>query len=154
MSTRPLIGITLGVLAMIAMAATLRAQISMSFEDAQADSVLNAPYRGTVNSLREASLDLPYGEVRTWIEMQSDTLAVENWEEMKIWHLADEGLGTLPWDRSVLRLYFGVDASGNQYGHEIDLTDCTGEGSAISYWPDAEDEYGNPTWDPEQTQRF
>ena len=34
----------------------------------EGDGVLNAPYRGTITSLREASMGIPYGEVMSHIE--------------------------------------------------------------------------------------
>ena len=89
-----LIGITLGVLA-----AGAKAQINSN----GGDGVLNAPYRGTINSLRECTMDIGYGEVRNHVEPDGTGLItsvnVEMWSEET-------------WDRSVLRLYQELDASG------------------------------------------
>ncbi|MBN1491421.1 MAG: RHS repeat protein, partial [Phycisphaerae bacterium] len=92
-------------------AATANAQIS-GFEG---DGVLNAPYRGTITSLREATMDIPYGEVMNHVEpdLPPPTSYVD-WgivSDIEIW--ADE-----PWDRSVLRLYEDCDASGNEINLE------------------------------------
>ncbi len=76
----------------------------------QGDGVLNAPYRGTVNALRELCADVPYGEVQTHCEPLVSGLQITS-STYTVWV---EGT----WDRSVLRLYEGVDASGS----ELDLT--------------------------------
>ncbi len=81
------------------------------------DRVLNAPYRGTVSSLREATADIPFGEVRTHVEPITNS-SIEPTPNMTIWLSAEAGFEQA-WDRSVLRLYRGLDASGI----EIDLTD-------------------------------
>jgi len=72
----------------------------------EGDGVLNAPYRGTITSLREACEDIPFGEVRTWIEPITNLLisgTIELWIDPAMME---------QWDRSVLRLYEGLDASG------------------------------------------
>ena len=83
----------------------------------EGDGVLNAPYRGTIDSLRECSAGVGYGEVKSHVEpvifcssgnpapCQITSSTIEIWVE-----------GT--WDRSVLRMYEGLDASNS----EIDLT--------------------------------
>lgn len=73
------------------------------------DGVLNAPYRGTITSLREICADIPYGEVETHCEPATNITITSG--TYSVW--VD---GT--WDRSILRLYEGVDASGT----EVDLT--------------------------------
>ncbi|UCG86750.1 MAG: hypothetical protein JSW71_23120, partial [Gemmatimonadota bacterium] len=84
-----------------------RAQITSN----EGDGVLNAPYRGTVTSLRELCQDIPYGEVKTHCEpLYSDENHMTS-NYVEVWAEGD-------WDRSVLRLYEGVDASGD----EVDLT--------------------------------
>ncbi|MHC4670837.1 MAG: hypothetical protein ACYTBZ_00005, partial [Planctomycetota bacterium] len=80
------------------------------------DGVLNAPYRGTINSIREATMDIGYGEVRTWSEPKGNNSYFHEMNSIEVWN--DEASGGQPWDRSVLRLYNGIDASGT----EIDLT--------------------------------
>lgn len=75
----------------------------------QGDGVLNAPYRGTISSLRVISDNLPCGETRTYCEPFFSTLITSS--TISIWI---EGT----WDRSVIRLFEGVDASGT----ELDLT--------------------------------
>jgi len=37
----------------------------------EGDGVLNAPYRGTITSLRECSVDIAYGEVKNHVEPTS-----------------------------------------------------------------------------------
>ncbi len=89
------------------------AQITMN----EGDGVLNAPYRGTIDSLRECSADVGYGEVKSQVEpfifcgsgnpdpCQITSSTIDVWVE-----------GT--WDRSVLRMYEGLDASDS----EVNLT--------------------------------
>ena len=88
-------------------AGTVSAQVT-SYEG---DGVLNAPYRGTVTSLREASMDIPYGEVMSHVEPRVSGVSITS-PTIEVWLEAGE------WDRSVLRMYEGLDASGD----EIDLT--------------------------------
>ena len=83
----------------------------------EGDGVLNAPYRGTIDSLRECSAGVGYGEVKSHVEpvifcssgnpdpCEITSRTIDIWVE-----------GT--WDRSVLRMYEGLDASEA----EIDLT--------------------------------
>lgn len=113
------IAMALGLTAFTTGASTGFAQIA-SFSG---DGVLNAPYRGTITSLREACMDMPYGEVMTWIEPTGPTASIQS-SYIYVWNsLAD---GSPPWDRSVLRLYRELDASGA----EIDLTTHTTESGA------------------------
>jgi len=79
------------------------------------DDVLNAPYCGTIDSLREGTFDVGYGEVRSFVEPVGSA-TIETGYPIRVWHDPLEGD---PWDRSVLRLFNGLDASGT----EIDLTD-------------------------------
>ena len=74
------------------------------------DGVLNAPYRGTIDSLREATMDMAYGEVKTHVEPSGGSLQITG-ATVTLWAVGG-------WDRSVLRLYEGVDASAS----EIDLS--------------------------------
>jgi RHS repeat-associated protein len=74
------------------------------------DGVLNAPYRGTIDSLREATMDVAYGEVKTHVEPSGGSLQITG-ANVTLWAVGG-------WDRSVLRLYEGVDASAS----EIDLS--------------------------------
>jgi|GEM_PF-2155711 len=76
----------------------------------EGDGVLNSPYRGTINSLRECTADIGYGEVLTHVEPISNDVSITS-SSIDIWV---EGA----WDRSVLRVFEGLDASGS----EIDLT--------------------------------
>jgi RHS repeat-associated protein len=88
-------------------------------------SVLNAPYRGTVTSLREATADFAYGEVLTAIEPPNPDAPLSiNSADVKVWRV-----GT--WDRSVVRLYQGLDASGYSSGQEIDMTNAVSEATAV-----------------------
>jgi len=89
------------------------------------DGVLNAPYRGTIDSLRECTMDIGYGEVMTHLEPRVG-LPITS-AQVAIW--VDED-----WDRSVLRMYEGLDASGS----EIDLTG-TSSGSPATVYTDADD---------------
>ncbi len=88
------------------------------------DGILNAPYRGTINSLREMSMDVGYGEVQSRVEPDS-TLTFST-TVLYIWHEVPTGYKA--WDRSVLRLYRGLDASGT----EIDLTGHTNQATALT----------------------
>lgn len=88
------------------------------------DGILNAPYRGTITSLREMSMDVGYGEVQSRVEPDS-TLTFST-TVLQIWHEVPSGY--TGWDRSVLRLYRGLDASGT----ELDLTGHTDQASAIT----------------------
>jgi hypothetical protein len=93
------------------------------------DGVLNAPYRGTIDSLRNACEAISYGEVRSFVEPSGSSSSI-NSTYLLIW--VDMAAGSLPWDRSALRMYEGLDASGG----EIDLTTCTDEASAYElYYP-------------------
>ncbi|MBK9121340.1 MAG: RES domain-containing protein [Phycisphaerales bacterium] len=89
----------------------------------EGDDVLNAPYRGTIDSLREATMDIGYGEVISHIEAVYSSLNIDSTYPLYVWH---DPVAGEPWDRSVLRLYSGVDASGI----EIDLTNRTDQASA------------------------
>lgn len=82
----------------------------------EGDGVLNAPYRGTIDSLRECCADIAYGEVMSHMEPNDPADATREVTSgtILIWPID-------PWDRSVLRLYNGVDAAGD----EIDLTGRT-----------------------------
>ena len=91
----------------------------------EGDHVLNAPYRGTITSLRTLCEDLAYGEVQTHCEPLSSYIHMTS-NTVDIWVEGD-------WDRSVLRLYEGVDASGN----EIDLTG-TDEFNPVTVYKDAD----------------
>jgi RHS repeat-associated protein len=85
------------------LAGSVRGQITSN----AGDGVLNAPYRGTITSLREACEDIPYGEVKTHCEpLFGDTNLITS-STISMWV---EGT----WDRSVLRLYEGADASGTE----------------------------------------
>ena len=90
------------------------------------DGVLNAPYRGTINALRECSMDVGYGEVRSHVQPIVSGLFITS-STISVW--VDE-----PWDRSVLRMYEGVDASDG----EINLTG-TSMGSPATVFPDNDD---------------
>ena len=49
------------------------------------DNVLNAAYRGTINSLREGTFDVGYGEVRSFVEpVGSATL--DAGYPIRVWH--------------------------------------------------------------------
>ena len=54
----------LAVASMFAFSTPVGAQITSN----QGDGVLNAPYRGTIDSLRECSMDVGYGEVQSHVE--------------------------------------------------------------------------------------
>ncbi|MCP4592425.1 MAG: RHS repeat protein, partial [bacterium] len=86
-----------------------RAQIT-SFEG---DGVLNAPYHGTIDSLRACTPNVGSGEVKSHVESLDEDLPITS-STIDIWA---EGV----WDRSVLRLFRGLDASGD----EVDLTDTS-----------------------------
>ncbi|NLX12295.1 MAG: hypothetical protein GXY44_01395 [Phycisphaerales bacterium] len=88
------------------------------------DGVLNAPYRGTITSLREATMAVGYGESESRVEPQTN--ATFTGSTMLIWHEVPSGY--TGWDRSILRLYRGLDASGT----EIDLTGRTDQASAVT----------------------
>ncbi|HEY3241712.1 MAG TPA: hypothetical protein VGM03_00030, partial [Phycisphaerae bacterium] len=106
--------------------ASVRAQIITT----SGDGVLNAPYRGTIDSLRECSADLAYGEVQPWVEPTgNDGISSPT---MMIWHDPAH-----PWDRSVLRMYYGLDASGASIGTEVDLTMATSQATAIMVAPES-----------------
>ncbi|MFH0981624.1 MAG: hypothetical protein V2A79_08810, partial [Planctomycetota bacterium] len=105
------------------MCAAAQAQISFL----AGDGVLNAPYRGTINSLREATMDVAYGEVKSHVEPFQGTLHIVSFY-IDVWTVGD-------WDRSVLRLYEGLDASGN----EVDLTGHDSQANAVHLLPDADD---------------
>jgi len=100
-----------------------QAAFSQITDDA-GDGVLNAPYRGTIDSLREATMDIGYGEVQTHVEPIVANLQITS-SDIKIWH--ETPSGSVAWDRSILRLYRGVDASGP----EIDLTNRIDVASAF-----------------------
>lgn len=90
----------------------------------EGDGVLNAPYRGTIDSLRECSEGVSYGEVQSHVEPTSSGVSITS-GTIDIWV---EGT----WDRSVLRMYEGLDASNS----EIDLTG-TSESSPATVSTDA-----------------
>ncbi len=87
--------------------------VSAQITSNEGDGVLNAPYRGTIDSLRECSEGVGYGEVKTHIEPRSEDIPplLISSSTVQVW--TDD-----TWDRSVLRMYEGLDASGA----EIDLT--------------------------------
>jgi hypothetical protein len=69
------------------------------------NDILNAPYRGTIDSLRQATMDIGYGEVGTFVEPTSNS-QIQAEPPILIWHDPTPGIDD-PWDRSVLRLYNG-----------------------------------------------
>lgn len=74
------------------------------------DDVLNAPYRGPIESLRLRHSNIGFGEVQPHVEPLTNN-AIDG--TVRIW-CSDT------WDRSILRLYQGLDASGpevNLVGH-------------------------------------
>ncbi len=75
----------------------------------EGDGILNAPYRGTIDSLRDCTMDLGYGEVKSHVEPLGGSLVITS-STVDVWVVGN-------WDRSVLRLFQGIDASGN----EVDL---------------------------------
>lgn len=75
-----------------------RAYAQLDDDDLNGDGVLNAPYRGPVSDWREANLDMAYGEVRNLRLYQ-----VNGATRVQL-------SGT--WDRSLIRVYEGFDASG------------------------------------------
>ncbi|HNU46523.1 MAG TPA: hypothetical protein PKH26_14650, partial [Phycisphaerae bacterium] len=87
----------------------------------EGDGVLNAPYRGTIEPLRAACMDIPYGEVQSHVEPIVSSLYITS-STVDVWV---EGT----WDRSVLRLYEGLDASSP----EIDLTGTSQYSPATVY---------------------
>jgi hypothetical protein len=89
------------------------------------NDILNAPYRGTIDSLRQATMDIGYGEVGTFVEPTSNS-QIQAEPPILIWHDPTPGIDD-PWDRSVLRLYNGLDASGD----EIDLSGHTSVSNAL-----------------------
>ncbi len=89
------------------------AQITMN----EGDGVLNAPYRGTIDSLRECSADIAYGEVKSQVE-PSIFCSSGNPDPCEITSSTIDVWVEGTWDRSVLRMYEGLDASDS----EIDLT--------------------------------
>jgi RHS repeat-associated protein len=89
------------------------AQITMN----EGDGVLNAPYRGTITSLRECSADVGYGEVRSHVE-PFIFCTTQNPDPCKITSSTIDIWVEGAWDRSVLRMYQGLDASGS----EVNLT--------------------------------
>ncbi|HEX9658650.1 MAG TPA: hypothetical protein VGA18_00055, partial [Rhodothermales bacterium] len=108
---------------------------TLSVADAQitaneGDGVLNAPYRGTIDSLRECSADIGYGEVKSHVE-PTIFCTTQNPDPCEITSSTIDVWVEGPWDRSVLRMYEDVDASGN----EIDLTG-TSEGSPETVFRD------------------
>ena len=106
MNSRPLSRIMLSVAIVAWPFGAASAQITSN----TGDGVLNAPYRGTINSLREGSSDVPYGEVQSWVE-PTGTLEIDSTSNIRAWHDAAQGD---PWDRSVLRLYHEFDAAGTE----------------------------------------
>ncbi len=97
----------------VASAFAFSTPVSAQITSNEGDGVLNAPYRGTVDSLRECSAGVGYGEVKTHIEPRSEDIPplLISSSTVQVW--TDD-----TWDRSVLRMYEGLDASGA----EIDLT--------------------------------
>jgi len=93
----------------------------------EGDGVLNAPYRGTIDSLRECSMDVGYGEVKSHVEPTSSGVFITS-STIDVW--VDE-----VWDRSVLRMYEGVDASGS----EIDFTSPACPGGVCTVFTDGDD---------------
>ena len=102
MKTMRMQRIGFGFVILLALATSTRGQITSN----AGDGVLNAPYRGTITSLREASQSIAYGEVRAHCEpFTGNTDLFLSGSTMTI-----EALD--PWDRSVIRLFEGIDASG------------------------------------------
>ncbi|MGD8454650.1 MAG: hypothetical protein PVJ57_22785, partial [Phycisphaerae bacterium] len=98
-------------------AVTLSASAAAQITSNAGDGVLNAPYRGTITSLRELCADIPYGEVKTHCEpLFVDTNYITS-STYSVWVL-QETADDQSWDRSVIRLFEGVDGSGA----ELDLT--------------------------------
>ncbi|MCK4660487.1 MAG: hypothetical protein KAV82_13275 [Phycisphaerae bacterium] len=95
--------------ALWAVATAANAQIMSN----EGDGMLNAPYRGTINSLRVCTMAVGFGEVKTHVESLDEDFPITS-STIEIW------AGGV-WDRSVLRLFKEVDASGD----EIDLTDTS-----------------------------
>ena len=58
------LSLVVGVLAPVVLEHVAVAQITAN----EGDGVLNAPYRGTIDSLRECSMDIGYGEVQSHVE--------------------------------------------------------------------------------------
>lgn len=102
---------TLGV---VGFGGTVYSQITAN----QGDGVLNAPYRGTIDSLRECSADIAYGEVQSLVE-PSIFCGPKNPQDCEITSSTVDVWVEGTWDRSVLRMYEGLDASGD----EVDFTD-------------------------------
>jgi len=111
---------------LIVSALALSTPVAAQITSNEGDGVLNAPYRGTIDSLRECSMDIGYGEVQSHVEPFVTGLFITS-STIDIWVEGD-------WDRSVLRMYEGVDASEN----EIDLTG-TSEFSPAIVFTDADD---------------
>ena len=99
----------------------------------EGDGVLNAPYRGTINSLRECSAGVGYGEVRSHVEPVI-SCSPSNPDPCEITSSTIDIWAEGTWDRSVLRMYEGVDASNA----EIDLTG-TSEFSPATVFTEADD---------------
>src|SRR3990172_10725912 len=117
---RHFVGVAL--LGLVGFGTTAYSQITAN----EGDGVLNAPYRGTIDSLRECSADIGYGEVKSHVEPTSSGVFITS-STIDVWV---EGT----WDRSVLRMYEGVDASGN----EIDLTGMS-QGSPETVFTDGDE---------------
>ncbi|MBN1512255.1 MAG: RHS repeat protein, partial [Phycisphaerae bacterium] len=93
---------------------------------------LRAPYTGSIHSLRAASMDLPHGEILNAAFPKAASTELPESQEIRVW--VDTVLGE-PWDRSVLRMYCGIDGSDS----EIDLTDHTEYASACEVVPDSQE---------------
>ena len=109
--------VTASAIALCVLAGPASAQIIKN----EGDGVLNAPYRGTIDSLRECSIDIPYGEVKSHVE-PTNAQSIDTSDPILVWHEGES------WDRSVLRLYNELDASGQ----EIDLTNYTSQAASLS----------------------
>lgn len=84
------------------------------------DGVLNAPYRGPATAWREANLDMSYGEVINYKLFLIDG--------------ANRAQITGGWNKDVVRVYYGWDASGNEItGGTLNTDRLVTEGNT-RYW--------------------
>jgi RHS repeat-associated protein len=86
----------------------------------EGDDVLHAPYHGTITSLRECTNDIGYGEILNHVEPRLGGPLDITDAELQVWVVGN-------WDRSVLRMYRELDASGD----EVNLTDTTEQMPAL-----------------------
>ncbi len=99
--------------------------------DVNTDNVLNAPYRGPVTAWREACMDMGYGEVKNFVIYYEDPGHDD--PDYPIAKL------TFPsgWDRDVVRIYQGHNASGPEIvpnGEPLEATVSISEGSSLANW--------------------